>query len=1114
MVRYAFDLYPRTDPRDGALVRRFEHLQEASYRAEENGTGSGQIKVAGDSPDGEDIDPRGLQYIRVVEIDDSDVETVKGGFWLEQGQYQALTRRETKHLEFGGAGTLAYLQRAVMWSRTYIHDVFTGQDPIGTTWNLAGQSTYYANGNHLGAMLWRAIYEAQHFQSGAYTHRHFDFEETGITHTGTHDDDRTESAIPDLVMTFDQNEDSDGNPWTLTAGTFTAQVGESVLSVTRRLMELGLKVEMDPDTFELNAWEAPHRTDRTSTSWASGKVLFTAPTAQDIATGNILSDTIRTIRAFIKRSIVLAGSDNVYAISEGATDIPWEGGYRFDVDDAGTAEDVASRQRLARADSVDNVKVVMKLGNAPLEGRYRPWVHVNPGDLVTLDTGTDQWEFDNTTFPVAALTVELKKGSDWRAIAELGSSFTSLLEPAFQVGGAPAHTHPPNPQLCQVPQPSTESTTRLYFSNSVHAHNVAGDAAWDNLQSGTARTLKTTRDESYMGAHSLTDSQGGEGRDIQKWIGLYGPLSSAEAAILAAGGSTISGQLRARMRFGIGISDGLQSGFTLVGVRVTQGASTTIRGTAAAVGSLGATEITGQSTRHNRQVGPVTLSAVGGTAAGDFMAVEVGYRNETPEGEASGSAFALTCDDALDDLPSGNDNTGAVLNSYLDWVTISGEGSTGDLPLDTVHQGFEKVGSASRAARCDHQHAHGLLSEDGTEYHDFGVIDLSDDTPLVESGSGDPGTAEEASRADHVHPESGGSLADHNHTTAGGDGGDLDGARIGDFLEFTEAAAPSTPATGFARLYAKSDGRIYSMDEGGTEYGPFDAAGPGGGTPAVVSGGTETDDGTHQWNAFTSNGTLTVSSGGLADVLIVGAGGGGGGYFSGGGGGAGDVILLKQITLEAGSYSVTIGAGGAGATGTTAGASDHTQHGSPGAPSKFGSIAAAGGGPGMPEINAYLGNVNAGASYFGGGSAGGGGGRNAIPGGFVIGGGNTGGASRTGNTAGTGAGGGGGGAGTAGAQGTTGNVGGAGGDGVTVTEFSAFGASGVFGGGGGGGGVTTGGAGGSGGGGHGGGTSANTGITAGTANTGGGGGGSGNTSTTGAVGQAGGSGVVIVRTEL
>lgn len=73
-------------------------------------------------------------------------------------------------------------------------------------------------------------------------------------------------------------------------------------------------------------------------------------------------------------------------------------------------------------------------------------------------------------------------------------------------------------------------------------------------------------------------------------------------------------------------------------------------------------------------------------------------------------------------------------------------------------------------------------------------------------------------------PSSGVSLSDHNHTTAGGDGGDLDGALIGDFLEFVEASAPSTPASGFGRLYVKTTG-LFFMGDDGVEIGPLGAAG-------------------------------------------------------------------------------------------------------------------------------------------------------------------------------------------------------------------------------------------------------------------------------------------------
>lgn len=51
-------------------------------------------------------------------------------------------------------------------------------------------------------------------------------------------------------------------------------------------------------------------------------------------------------------------------------------------------------------------------------------------------------------------------------------------------------------------------------------------------------------------------------------------------------------------------------------------------------------------------------------------------------------------------------------------------------------------------------------------------------------------------------------------TDVGGVGIEVDGAG---FIDFEEVAAPSTPASGYTRVYAKSDGKLYRKDDGGTE---------------------------------------------------------------------------------------------------------------------------------------------------------------------------------------------------------------------------------------------------------------------------------------------------------
>lgn len=264
------------------------------------------------------------------------------------------------------------------------------------------------------------------------------------------------------------------------------------------------------------------------------------------------------------------------------------------------------------------------------------------------------------------------------------------------------------------------------------------------------------------------------------------------------------------------------------------------------------------------------------------------------------------------------------------------------------------------------------------------------------------------------------------------------------------------------------------------------------GAPFIVAtGGTITTDGDFKIHTFTSSGSFVITSGvGLVDSLVI-AGGGGGGNGDvgnstgggGGGGGAGGVLYTSPgASYSAGTYTVTIGAGGAANTN--------------GSNSVFDTLTAIGGGyGGHQSVNS--GNGNTGGSGGGGeqnsGGAGGAG---------TAGQGNTGGNPNVSGSAG----GGGGGAGSAGGNGATLGVGGAGGNGA-MNSISGASVTYASGGGGGEGGATgTGGTAPAGGGGNGGSVGGNG--SAATANTGGGGGGAGNQSATGG---AGGSGIVVVR---
>ena len=282
-------------------------------------------------------------------------------------------------------------------------------------------------------------------------------------------------------------------------------------------------------------------------------------------------------------------------------------------------------------------------------------------------------------------------------------------------------------------------------------------------------------------------------------------------------------------------------------------------------------------------------------------------------------------------------------------------------------------------------------------------------------------------------------------------------------------------------------------------------------SPAGVSGVTgtvaTTTDGNDTIYSFTDDGTITIATGGIANILLVG-GGGSGGCFFGGGGGAGGVLYVENIYLPAGALDVVVGDGGAVTP-------SNGSAGTPGVNGKASSLwkyyVAGGGGGG-----ASSGQVNITNRYWpsgggSGGSGGGDGGANMInPGASANLGYGTPGLGNNGGQQGYLNGGGGGGAGAVGADGgNTSAGGGSGGDGGDGVQVSITGSAVYYGGGGAG---TAYGVGGVGTGGLGGGADGTYQTEAGAAGTDGlGGGGAGGSAEVVEGGGDGGSGIVIVR---
>jgi hypothetical protein len=734
---YALDLYPRDDPRDGTRLIRYtyEDLIAAEFR-DVIGVGAGQATIWHDHPGAEEIDSRGEQYVRIVRLG-SPSEAVVGGFWTSKMPFETAVASERRHLTISGPGQMAYLARAVMAPHTYIHDVFTGQDPFDDRWRLSNQSTVYANGPYLGAMLWRVIYEAQHFRNTAtYTHKHAD----GIIYTDSHPDDRLVSRIPDLVLGFDQFEDSNGNDWTLTAGEFGAQVGENVLGVVQRLMQAGLSIRMDPDDFTLYAWEGRpatklgRSTDRTGVAWGSGVVRFQAPTDGTIHTGNVLSDAHRIVNSYLPRGPIWVGGNDIYHKETGAGDAMYEGFVHSTAEDDDALAAIGDAQSTAREEAADVGTLRHRGGNVPANGVYRPGEHYQLDELVTINTGSGEFDYDEATYPVGAWRVSLEAGSaEWQVFAELGASYEEAQRREFAIPSSPGHTHPSN--LCQPGQPGTSFTSRRYFSASPSSlGSLTPDAAWAVADS-TVKELTSAPDGSYTGAQedifTGTNQALGNRKDEPASF-AFQITDAAELAAIQAGGAEFRALIRARSRTGVGIDDAAQFHYpqTVVRIRRTSGGGSWVGTALAAHSGTPGLRFPQQTSPMVSRVWSGTMSAVAGAALNDWVVCELGTRHITPTTGGTGAYWGLTSIVGASDLPE-EEGTATNLNSWVQ-IALTGVGATsGDLPLDVVHQDEESVGTSNRASRCDHQHAHGYLSADGTHYHDADQIDGLTD-PLIE----------------------------------------------------------------------------------------------------------------------------------------------------------------------------------------------------------------------------------------------------------------------------------------------------------------------------------------------------------------------------------------------
>lgn len=411
MTQLAFDIFPAATPLGSRLVRltNQDYLLGTGYRHEGVGTGSGQIVISSLHAACTATNFAKRNFVQVVDLDLGGSGEKVGAFFLESGDFQAVSQKEEggRILTFGGPGALSYIGRAVMWNHNY--------DPLasGPGFSPRDDGIWHWITSKLGDDLVRIFREAE--ASG-----------------------RPQHPIPDMTRDFTAGPefgtglDSSGAAW-VDASPFQLPVGMNYIDAIQEWIKLGFAFDMSPD-LEMHAWQPGNRgTDRSSATFASGKVRFEKGI-------NIDADLSRALQPSAEVTDLLVEGINttlseMVEVHSGSSSPTQEGWLQYgETSDATVLTHVGEQNLAQRLLQTDKATFPFMPGTTPLSGIYTPsppggsghfWV----GDIVRLHTGTSAWDYNEVNLEVAAINWVLRAAGDWEINVELGAAYYQFQGP-------------------------------------------------------------------------------------------------------------------------------------------------------------------------------------------------------------------------------------------------------------------------------------------------------------------------------------------------------------------------------------------------------------------------------------------------------------------------------------------------------------------------------------------------------------------------------------------------------------------------------------------------------------------------------------------------------------
>jgi hypothetical protein len=351
------DIFDGSSP--ATLLETLENAKDVTFQEELSRPGSGSFRINRHDPKATSavVDRENLAKIKLGGV-------YRFAFWMRERKIEVLQEgeEEAEYWSIGGPGALIVLDRAEMWTESYI-----GDDPIEGVWDLGAAGT----GNAVGQMAFRVLEESLA---------------------------KTPSPIGVVTTNWDYDADSQGNVWSDSADV-EVNVGDNLLDVFEIFRGLGFEYRMRHDLLLEAFVELGRHFDVASSPVRP--VVFRG--GQNVTTA--LSR--RSQGGLASRVLVKGSGDLIVQVVRPDIEADPHIGRREIFLSVSNAKDATTMQRAGEAELagrlLDTEAISFGVDHGTDPGEYEPYVDYAVGDWITLD---EPGVYDLASYRIVGWTIK------------------------------------------------------------------------------------------------------------------------------------------------------------------------------------------------------------------------------------------------------------------------------------------------------------------------------------------------------------------------------------------------------------------------------------------------------------------------------------------------------------------------------------------------------------------------------------------------------------------------------------------------------------------------------------------------------------------------------------